>query len=176
MKPKNVALCLFVSFCVLAICAALFDLPKRVLVAISVSSLIYTFAQTLKSDLELRVEETKTQVDAFNIVGDMNLTPAWIMFMKRYARWLNPSKLSKAIDKIIVVLECVSFVVLLVGFVVPIPFLESGKISDVASVLSFALLFLSVWQVEKYAERKSQWEDIQLFSMALKDSSQTIDK
>ena len=52
-------------------------------------------------------------------------------------------------------------------FTIRIPFLENEKISNFASIFSFALLFLSIYLVEKYSERKSLWEEIQLFSVAL---------
>ena len=61
---------------------------------------------------------------------------------------------------------------LFVGLTVPIPILYNEKISDIATVLSFGFLFLSMWQVEKNAERKAQWEDIQLMATISQQPSQ----
>lgn len=63
------------------------------------------------------------------------------------------------------VCECMAFAVLFVGLTILITFLYNEKISDIETVLSFGFLLLSMWQVEKNTERKTQWEDIQLMAM-----------
>ncbi len=174
MKRNNIALCLFVSFFALAISSFFCDIPQRIIVAISVSSLLYTSSQTIKSYMELKNEDAKTQVDTVNTVGNFNLTPAMLLFMKRYFTDFNQSKKEKWLHRATVALDCLSFVVLIFGCVVPIPFLENETIGNFSTLLSFAFLFLSMWQVEKYSNRRGQWEEIQLLCLATNSHTQDI--
>lgn len=172
MKRNNVAFCLFISFLILSLIAIFVEISAQMLIAISVSSTIYTFAQTLKNRIDLEDDETRTQLETFNAVGNFNMTAENLFFMKRYAPQFCASKQTKILNKVILILECVAFSALIIGLIIPIPFLENERISEVATILSFAFLFLSIWQVEKYAERKSQWEEIQLICLASKNLPQ----
>lgn len=124
--------------------------------------------------MELKIEEAKTQVDAFNTVGNFNLTPAMLLFMKRYFTDFNQSKTKKWLYRATVALDCLSFVALIFGCVIPIPFLENETIGNFSTLLSFAFLFLSMWQVEKYTRRRAQWEEIQLLCLATNSQSQGV--
>ena len=83
----------------------------------------------------------------------------------------DPKK-EKRVNTVAIVFECIAFAVLLVGLTIPLPLSQYEKISDIAAVLSFGFLFLSMWQAEKYSERKSQWEDIQLMAMVSQQQAQ----
>lgn len=165
MKKNNITLCLAVGFFALAASLMVFKMSKQSLIAISISSFIYTLAQTIRNNVDLKNEEHKLQLDAFNSIGSLNLNQSQLMIIKRYAPWFFSTKNEKRIHLTATVLECIAFAVLFVGLTIPIPFLFNEAISDIATVLSFGFLFLSMWQVDKNAERKMQWEDIQLMAI-----------
>ena len=116
-------------------------------------------------DRKMSKAEHKQQLDTFNSIGSLNLNQSQIMMLKRYAPWFFSTKNEKRVHQAATIFECIAFAILFVGLTVPIPILYNEKISDIATVLSFGFLFLSMWQVEKNAERKAQWEDIQLMAI-----------
>lgn len=152
--------------------SAFFKISEQVLIAFSLSSFFYTLAQSFKNYVDLRNEEIKSQVDTFNSIGGFNMNPSQLLLMKRYAPGIFGSKKEKRVNTVAIVFECIAFAVLLVGLTIPLPLSQYEKISDIAAVLSFGFLFLSMWQAEKYSERKSQWEDIQLMAMVSQQQAQ----
>lgn len=177
MKRNSISLCLFVSFVVLSICTAFFDIPKKVFISISLSSLLYAISQTVKYHIDFMNEDTKAQIDAFNVVQGINMDSLSLFLMKRYSEWIIPTEDMKAKAKkeniCAFALECGAVVILLLGIILPIPWLNNDRIGNVATMLSFSFVFLSISQVEKYAERKSQWEEVVMFCAALKGVPQT---
>lgn len=165
MKKNNITLCLAVGFFALATALIVFRISDQALIAISISSFVYTLAQTFRNSADLKNEEHKQQLDTFNSIGSISLNQSQIMILKRYAPWFFSTKNEKRAHRVATIFECIAFAILFVGLTIPIPFLYNEKISDIATVLSFGFLFLSMWQVEKNAERKTQWEDIQLMAM-----------
>lgn len=172
MKKNNITLCLAVGFFALAAALIVFRISDQALIAISISSFVYTLAQTFRNSVDLKNEEHKQQLDTFNSIGSFNLTQSQLMMLKRYAPWFFSTKNEKRVHQAATIFECIAFAILFVGLTVPIPILYNEKISDIATVLSFGFLFLSMWQVEKNAERKTQWEDIQLMATISQQPSQ----
>ena len=172
MKKNSVTLCLATGFFALAVVQLFFKISEQVLIAFSLSSFFYTLAQSFKNCVDLRNEEIKSQVDTFNSIGGFNMNPSQLLLMKRYAPGIFGSKKEKRANTVAIVFECIAFAVLLVGLTIPLPLSQYEKISDIAAVLSFGFLFLSMWQAEKYSERKSQWEDIQLMAMVSQQQAQ----
>ena len=76
-----------VGFFVLAASLIIFKMSKQALIAISISSFIYTLAQTIRNNVDLKNEEHKLQLDAFNSIGSLNLNQSQLMMLKRYAPW-----------------------------------------------------------------------------------------
>lgn len=164
MKRNSIPLCLAVGFFALAVAFMFFNVSKQALVSLSLSSFFYTLAQSFKNYVDLRNEELKSQVDTFNSIGGFHMTQSQLLLMKRNAPGLFRSKKEKQANTLSIIFECMAFAVLLVGLTIPFPLFQVEKIGDIATVLSFGFLFLSMWLAERYSERKSQWEDIQLIS------------
>ena len=167
MRYNKMPLYLFVSLFVLSLATIFVDISKQDAVVVSVSALIYTIAQTLQNYLNLFDDDVKAQIDTYNTAYNANLDTPTLIFMKRYAHWFCSPKKTKFLTVAVTVMECIAFTSLVLGLTIRIPFLENEKISNFSSIFSFALLFLSIYLVEKYSERKSLWEEIQLFSVAL---------
>lgn len=161
-----------VSFFALAAALIVFRISDQALIAISISSFVYTIAQTFRNSVDLKNEEHKQKLDTFNSIGSISLNQSQLMMLKRYAPWFFSTKNEKRVHRAATIFECIAFAILFVGLTVPIPILYNEKFSDIATVLSFGFLFLSMWQVEKNAERKTQWEDIQLMAMISQQPSQ----
>ena len=176
MRHNRIPLYLFVSFLLLSLVTFSLDVSKQTVVVVSVSALIYTIAQTLQNYLNLFDDDIKAQIDTYNTTLKAGLDTPTLIFMKRYAHWLCSPKKVKVVNAIIAALECIAITVLVLGLIIPIPILENEKISTFASIFSFALLFLSIYFVEKYSERKSLWEELQLFSVALPQNGTTENK
>ena len=176
MRHNRIPLYLFVSFLLLSLVTFLLDVSKQTVVVVSVSALIYTIAQTLQNYLNLFDDDIKAQIDTYNTTLKAGLDTPTLIFMKRYAQWLCSPKKVKVMNAIIATLECIAIAVLVLGLIIHIPILENEKISTFASIFSFALLFLSIYFVEKYSERKSLWEELQLFSVALPQNGTTENK
>lgn len=174
MKKNNITLCLAVGFFALAVALIVFKISSQSLIAISISSFIYTLAQTFRNSVDLKNEEYKQQLDTFNSIGSLNLNQFQLMMLKRYAPWFFSTKNERRVHRAATIFECIAFAILFVGLTIPIPFLYNEKVSDsdIVTVLSFGFLFLSMWQVEKNAERKTQWEDIQMMAMISQQQTQ----
>lgn len=172
MKKNNITLCLAVGFFALAVALIVFKISSQSLIAVSISSFIYTLAQTFRNSVDLKNEEYKQQLDTFNSIGSLNLNQFQLMMLKRYAPWFFSTKNERRVHRAATIFECIAFAILFVGLTIPIPFLYNEKVSDIVTVLSFGFLFLSMWQVEKNAERKTQWEDIQMMAMISQQQTQ----
>lgn len=176
MRHNKIPLYLFVTFMILLMVTFIVSIPRQTVIIISISALIYTIAQTLQNYLSLFNEDIKAQIDTYNTTCKVNMDTPTLIFMKRYAHWFCPPKKLKLLNAIITALECFAIAILVLGLIIPIPFLENDKIGYCASIFSFALLFLSMYLVEIYSERKSLWEEIQLFSVTLPQNGETEDQ
>ena len=54
MKKNNITLCLAVGFFALAVALIVFKISSQSLIAISISSFIYTLAQTFRNSVDLK--------------------------------------------------------------------------------------------------------------------------
>ena len=63
-------------------------------------------------------------------------------------------------------ISSIAFVILFIGFVVPVQFPED--IGNIATILSTAMLFLGIFMLDKQQYRKTQWEElIMLYYMGM---------
>ena len=73
-------------------------------------------------------------------------------------------------ERTVIVINCVAFIVLFVGFAIPIQI--PSQLSAAVSILSTALLFLSIWFVDKQQQRKEQWNEVLMLSLIGKNANQ----
>lgn len=81
----------------LAATLLVFKISNQVHIAISISSFIYTLAQTFRNKVDLKNEEHKLQLDTFNSICTLNLNQYQLMMLKRYAPWLFSTKYEKRV-------------------------------------------------------------------------------
>jgi len=149
--------------------ASLFiEIAPQVIVGLSVATLLFTIAQLLDSQISFWNEDLQNQVDIYNNIGNFNLSPQNLLFVKMVSKYQNPPKKQKIMNKIATVLYGVAFVILFMAFAVPVNISE--RVGTSVSVLSSALLFLSIWLVDKQQERKAKWNEVQVAAMLLRGS------
>lgn len=173
MKRRSMSIYISIGLVGLFIASVFVQIEPQVIMGLSVATLLFTIAQTLDSQISFWNEDLQNQVDAYNNIGDFNLSPKNLLFIKIASKYQNPPKKQKTINCFAAILYGVAFVILFLAFVVPINISE--KIGTSVTILSSSLLFLSIWLIDKQQERKLQWIEIQLAAMLLKDNSNQTD-
>lgn len=143
------------------------DIEPQIIVGLSMATLFFTIAQMLDSQVSFWNEDLKNQIDVYNNIGEFNLDPKNLLFIKIFNKYQNPPKKQKIMRWLATILYSVAFVILFLAFVVPINI--NRKVGTSISILSSSLLFLSIWLVDKQQERKAQWDEVQMAAMLLKD-------
>lgn len=170
LNRENVVLGFAVGFFTLAFLSLFVGISTHVLTVLSLSSALFALAQTLENNLAAEDEEHKKMVDVFNQTGNMNLSNEWMLFCKKYIQELFSSKAAKRKQKTVMIIECASVVILVVGMAIPAKVFEIGWIARVSTIIPFGFLFLSIWQLERSKKKIQLWEEMQLFSMAFQNS------
>lgn len=167
MKSRSMSIYIATGLVGLFIVSLFVEIEPQVIVGLSVATLFFTIAQLLDSQINFWNEDLQNQVDVFNNIGNFNLSPQNLLFVKIASKYQNPPKKQKIMHRIATVLYGVAFIVLFLSFVVPINISE--KVGTSVTVLSSSLLFFSMWLVDKQQERKAQWNEVQVAAMLIRD-------
>lgn len=168
MKKRNVAINISVGLVVLSFVALYVEIDTKIIVGLSMATLLFTIAQMLDSQVSFWNDDMQNQVDVYNNIGNFNLSPQNLMFIKILSKYQNPPKKQKLMHWLASILYSVAFIILLLAFVAPINI--SVKVGTSATILSSSLIFLSIWLVDKQQERKEQWNEVQIAAMLLKET------
>ncbi len=109
-------------------------------------------------------------MDIANRVGNFNFNDEMMVFFKAWMKYDTSNGKKKWMERIVVLINCIAFSVLFVGFAIPLKMPD--QLSTVVSILSTALLFLSIWFVDKQQQRKEQWNEILMLSLIGKNTNQ----
>ena len=109
-------------------------------------------------------------MDIANRVGNFNFNDEMMVFFKSLMKYDTSNGKKKWMERIVVLINCIAFSVLFVGFAIPLKMPD--QLSTVVSILSTALLFLSIWFVDKQQQRKEQWNEILMLSLIGKNTNQ----
>ncbi len=167
MKSRNMSIYIALGLIGLFIVSWFVDIEPQIIVGLSMATLFFTIAQMLDSQVSFWNEDLKNQIDVYNNIGEFNLDPKNLLFIKIFNKYQNPPKKQKIMRWLATILYSVAFVILFLAFVVPINI--NRKVGTSISILSSSLLFLSIWLVDKQQERKAQWDEVQMAAMLLKD-------
>lgn len=167
MKKRSMAIYIASGLIGLFIVSLFVEIQTQVIAGLSIATLIFTIAQMLDSWTNFWSEDLLNQVDAYNNVGIFNLSPENILLTKVILRYMNQSKRQKIMHILATVLYCISFAILFTSFVVKINISE--KVGASVTILSSALLFLSIGIADKQQERKSQWDEAQMIVLMNKN-------
>lgn len=171
LKQNNISLGLGIGFVILAVLCLFFEISPQILATISLCSLLFTVSQTIQNFLSFKEKESETKIDVMSKVQKCDMDERWILFAQRYSHLFLSSKNEHYLKKIGEALEIASFIVLICGFVIPIKALENTSLGNLCTLLSFGLLFFSIWMVEISRSEIQKWKEIKLFCLLLEDAS-----
>ena len=166
MKNRSISIYIAIGLGGLFIVSLFVEVQPQAVVGLSIATLLFTIAQLLDSQVSFWNEDIQNQVDVFNNIGNFNLSPQNLLFVKIASKYQTPPKKQKNMQRIATVLYSVAFIVLFLSFVVRISISE--KVGTSVTVLSSSLLFFSIWLVDKQQERKAQWNEVQVAAMLIK--------
>lgn len=167
MKSRNMSFYITIGFTGLFIASFWFKIEPQKIAGLSITTLFFTIAQTLDSQINFWNEDLQNQVDIYNNVGDFNLSPKNLLLIKFISKYQTPPKKQKIMYKITTIIYGLAFIILFLTFVIPMNISEQVETS--ITILSSVVLFFSIWLVDKQQERKSQWNEVQMMAMMFKD-------
>lgn len=168
MKNRSMSIYIAIGLAGLFVTSFFVKIEPQVIVGLSVATLLFTIAQLLDSQISFWSEDLQNQMDVYNNIGNFNLAPQNLLFLKIVSKYQNPPKKQKIMRQIATILYGVAFIVLFLSFVIPINISE--KVGTSVTVLSSSLLFFSIWIVDKQQDRKAQWNEVQVAAMLIKDN------
>ena len=169
MKSRSMPIYIAIGLLGLFVSSFFVDIEPQVIVGLSVAILLFTIAQLLDSQISFWNEDLQNQVDVVNNIGNFNLSPQNLLFIKIASKYQNPPQKQKIVQRIAAVLYSVAFMVLFLSFVVKTNISE--EVGTSVTVLSSSLLFFSIWVVDKQQERKAQWNEVQVAAMLIKGTN-----
>lgn len=167
MKSRNMSIYIALGLIGLFIVSWFVDIEPQIIVGLSMSTLFFTMAQMLDSQVNFWNDDFQNQIDVYNNIGEFNLDSKNLLFIKIFSKYQSPPKKQKIMRQLATILYSVAFIILFLAFVVPINI--NRKVGTSISILSTSLLFFSIWLVDKQQERKAQWDEVQMAAMLLKD-------
>lgn len=176
MKKSNIVLGLSIGFAILAVISCFINISIQTIVTLSICSLLFTAAQTIQSFVSESDEETQKKYDCFKELGNFKIDEKLDYVYKKYSHVWFSDKKRKYLIILGNILEIFAFIILLLGLIIPISIFEYKWITDLCTFLSFSLLFLNIWLVEKIKSRASSWCDIKFINMFLKENKDTEDE
>ena len=170
MRKNNLALYIAIGLAGLAIISLRTCINQQITTSLSIATLLFTIAQTVESKENYMDEDMQNAVDIANKVGNFNYNDETMMFFKAWMKYDTSNTKKKWMERAVIAINCVAFIVLFVGFAIPISIPD--QLSMAVSILSTALLFLSIWFVDKQQQRKEQWNEVLMLSLIGKNANQ----
>lgn len=170
MRKNNIALYIAIGLAGLSIISFWFSINQQIAASLSIATLLFTIAQTIESKANYMDEDMQSAVDVANRVGNFNFDDEMMMLFKTWMKYDTSNVKKKWMERVILVINCAAFIVLFAGFAIPIQI--PSQLSTAVSILSTALLFLSIWFVDKQQLRKEQWNEVLMLSLIGKNANQ----
>lgn len=169
MRKNNIALYIAIGLVGLSISSHWLHITQQAIAFLSIATLLFTVAQIIESEANYMDEDKQNAFDAATRVGDFNINDEMMLFFKMCMKYDTSNKRKQWLERVATIISCFAFIVLFVGFAIPTEIPQ--QISTAASILSTALLFLSIWSFNKHQERKKQWDDVLMLSFINKKAS-----
>lgn len=158
MKRNDIALYVCIGLIALAAASFLFNIKSSIIASISIATLVFTFAQTIEAFISYREENLRRSLEVNNKTKVISLTETQMMLMDVFIKYMNPDKKQRTAKVIATVLYIIAFVILFLGFVVPVTIDE--RICSAVTILSAAMIFFSMWLAELNIRKAEQWNEI----------------
>lgn len=169
MRKNNIALYIAIGLSGLSIVSLLVCINQQITVSLSLATLLFTIAQTIESKANYMDEDMQNAMDVANKVGNFNFNDEMMVFFKAWMKYDTSNIKKKWMERAVIAINCVAFMVLFVGFAIPITIPD--QLSTAVSILSTALLFLSIWLVDRQQQRKEQWNEVLMLSLIGKNTT-----
>ncbi len=163
---QNVSLHIFIGLLGLGIASFFIHIEQSVIVFLSFATLLFTISQTINSYLNYKNEDLQKRIDTISKTQNLKLSEKNAIWLKKYVSYSELSIGKKILSFLSDSISSIAFVILFIGFVVPVQFPED--IGNIATILSTAMLFLGIFMLDKQQYRKTQWEElIMLYYMGM---------
>ena len=171
MKRNDTALYIFVGLLALGVFSFFFKVKSSVIASISIAMLLFSIAQVIEAVISYDEENKKLSLESYKTINGIELTDGQLLFMKSFISNFDPNKKKCALKLISTILHCVAFAILFIGFVAPLDI--SDSISAAITIISAAMIFLSMWLTERNIRKAGLWEEVQKLSLLQYDRNIT---
>lgn len=171
MKTNNSAIGISIGFFALAILSFWTNVSIQNISVFSLCSLLFSIAQALESYINSKASESKAMIRAMDKLSNWNLTEVWKFIYEEYSYPYNAGRKDRILLYTSNIVECASFVVLILGLTRPISLFEHEEIGTFCTIASFSILFFSFWLVGRVEKNSQMWKDLTLIGMLLQQEN-----
>lgn len=171
MRKTNIALHIALGLTCLAFISIFIPVGQSIVAAISIATLLFTIAQAIESYLRGLYENMRESVDVNKLFGSIDLSEEQMAFCRLYIKYDDSGMKNKLLGIMSTVLNSLAFAVLFIGLVVQVSI--PAKITAAVAIFSAAILFFSLWLLEKQNQRMEQWEELKLLGLAMQNTNHT---
>ena len=166
---NNIALYMAIGLICFSLSALFFNIEQSVIVSLSISSLFFTIGQVLDSFIYYKKEELPLLVDTYNKVYNFNMDEADLAITKVLLECSELSTGEKWVIGLAHFFNLIAFAVLFLGFA--IPFNIPNNCTAAIAIFSVALVFINVYVMDFWKEKKEQWNKVNLLSLINKNKN-----
>ena len=151
---NNIALYMAIGLICFSLSALFFNIEQSVIVSLSISSLFFTIGQVLASFIYYKKEELDEADLAITKVllecSELSTGEKWVIGLAHF-------------------FNLIAFAVLFLGFA--IPFNIPNNCTAAIAIFSVALVFINVYVMDFWKEKKEQWNKVNLLSLINKNKN-----
>lgn len=163
MKNISMPFYIAVGLSGVAIISFFVQINTKIVAGLSLATLFFTIAQMIDSQINFWNEDMQKQYEVFTKLCNIDCRPESSVLANFFIKYMEPSKKQKVLKILSQIFYCVAFIVLFTGLI--FPYNIDSKIESGITILSTALLFFSIWIVDKQHKRKEQWDEVMMAAM-----------
>lgn len=165
MHMKNISMPFYIAVGLsgVAVISFFIQINTKIVAGLSIAALFFTIAQMIDSQINFWNEDMQKRYEVFTNLYNTDRRPENAVLATFFIKYMEPSKKQKVLKILSPIFYCIAFVLLFTGFV--FPFNIDYKIESGITILSIALLFFSIWIVDKQHKSKEQWDEVMMAAM-----------
>lgn len=152
-RKNNITAYLAIAYFILALLCVIYVVPQQVFISSSCAAAIFTLGQIIRAEIRIKNANVMNYAQLCK-EEDIGISDFQLDFIDQYSEQLFQTKKEIVLLSIAATFECLAIIVLVVAFIIPI---KSERIGNVATMISLALLFYSLWQSEKEYRLNYDW-------------------
>lgn len=170
MKNISMPFYIAVGLSGVAIISFFVQINTKIVAGISLATLFFTIAQVIDSQINFWNEDMQKEYEVFANLCNIDCRAENTVLASFFIKHMEPPKKQKVFKVLSPVFYCVAFFVLFTGLV--FPFNIDSKIESGITILSTALLFFSIWIVDKQHKKIEEWDEVMMAAMMNKAVNQ----